>query len=300
MLLSFELVTRNSNLPYHNKELLLYLYLFFHLLSQQSNALNSLVSKFFACFKTFSLCVIPSIGTFWLLFPTNQWKTAFIYLVVAPTAYAFSWRRHSFLFQRSCQFVLIFHPCRKVFIGTPYFAATSFFVIPFSKSFRALHFTPIGLLFNLILRASFFSRKEPRMVCLKSRRFVYVFENRMNDSKTLECSNSCQKVRILLKKLGEIWKYLSYREKFIQGIDRFVRSTEMFEFPSIQVIKRSTVLLRMTVTSQFGLRQVIKEPMHILDNSSLCTDLIFMSQANLLIESGVQSSLIQIIITRLV
>ena len=153
---------------------------------------------------------------------------------------------------------------------------------------------------TFILWASFFSRKEPRMVCLKSRRFVYVFKTRMNDSKTLECSNSCQKVRILLKKLGEIRKCLSYREKLIQGTDRFVRPTEMFEFPSIRVIKRSTVLLRMSVTSQFGLRQVIKEPMHILDNSSLCIDLIFMSQANLLIESGVQSSLIQIIITRLV
>ena len=40
------------------------------------------------------------------------------------------------------------------------------------------------------------------------------------------------------------------------------------------------------VTLQFGLQQ-----MHILDNSSSFTDLIFTSQANLLIESGGHSSL---------
>ena len=45
------------------------------------------------------------------------------------------------------------------------------------------------------------------------------------------------------------------------------------------------------VTSQFGLHQVIKEPTHILHNSSSCIDLIFASQPNLIIESGVHPSL---------
>ena len=45
------------------------------------------------------------------------------------------------------------------------------------------------------------------------------------------------------------------------------------------------------VTSQFGLLQIIKEPILILDNSSSCIDLVFTSQANLLIKSGVQPSL---------
>ena len=45
------------------------------------------------------------------------------------------------------------------------------------------------------------------------------------------------------------------------------------------------------VTSQFCLQQVIKEPTHILYNSSSCIDLIFTSQANLLIQSGVHPSL---------
>ena len=45
------------------------------------------------------------------------------------------------------------------------------------------------------------------------------------------------------------------------------------------------------VTSQFSLKQVIKESTHILDNSSSCIDLIFVSRANLLIESGGHRSL---------
>ena len=45
------------------------------------------------------------------------------------------------------------------------------------------------------------------------------------------------------------------------------------------------------ITPQFGLQQIIKEPTHILGNSSSCIDLIFTSQPNLIIESGVYSSL---------
>ena len=73
------------------------------------------------------------------------------------------------------------------------------------------------------------------MVCLNSQHFVYAFKIQMDDLKTLECSNSSQKVLILLKKLGEIRKSLSYREKFIQGTNKFVWPTKMFEFSSIQV-----------------------------------------------------------------
>ena len=96
-----------------NKKLLLYLYLFFHLLCLQSHALNSLIPNVFANSKAFSLSMIQSIRTS-AFFPSGKpMKNCFIYLVVAPTVCDFSWRKHSFLFQRSCQFVLIFHPCRK-------------------------------------------------------------------------------------------------------------------------------------------------------------------------------------------
>ena len=44
------------------------------------------------------------------------------------------------------------------------------------------------------------------------------------------------------------------------------------------------------VTSQFGLQQIIKEPTNIIGDSSSCTDLIFTTQPNLVMESGVHSN----------
>ena len=48
-----------------------------------------------------------------------------------------------------------------------------------------------------------------------------------------------------------------------------------------------------TITSHFGLQQLIKEPTHILTDSSLCIGLLSTSQPNLAMESGVHSSLHQ-------
>ena len=45
------------------------------------------------------------------------------------------------------------------------------------------------------------------------------------------------------------------------------------------------------VTTQFELSQKIKEPTHILDNSRSCIDLIFTSQPDVVIDSGVHASL---------
>ena len=45
------------------------------------------------------------------------------------------------------------------------------------------------------------------------------------------------------------------------------------------------------VTSNYGLRQLIQESRHILNLSPSCIDLIFTSQPNLVMESGVNSSL---------
>ena len=47
------------------------------------------------------------------------------------------------------------------------------------------------------------------------------------------------------------------------------------------------------ITSQFGLEQLIHEPTHIIGERSSCRDSIFASQPNLVVESGVQSSLHQ-------
>ena len=46
-----------------------------------------------------------------------------------------------------------------------------------------------------------------------------------------------------------------------------------------------------TITSQFGLQQLINEPTHLPANSFSCNDLIFTSQLNLVMEFGVHSSL---------
>ena len=47
------------------------------------------------------------------------------------------------------------------------------------------------------------------------------------------------------------------------------------------------------LTSQFGLPQIIKEPTQILENSSYCIDLIFSTQPNMVLESGVHHLLHQ-------
>ena len=46
-------------------------------------------------------------------------------------------------------------------------------------------------------------------------------------------------------------------------------------------------------TSQVSLNQIIKEPTHILSNSASCIDLIFTSQPNLVMHTGVHLSLHQ-------
>ena len=45
------------------------------------------------------------------------------------------------------------------------------------------------------------------------------------------------------------------------------------------------------MSSQFGLSQIIKEASHILESSSSCIDLIFLTQPNLVVEFGVHPSL---------
>ena len=47
------------------------------------------------------------------------------------------------------------------------------------------------------------------------------------------------------------------------------------------------------ITSQFGLQQLTAEPPHILTDSSSCIDLLFTSQPNLVMESGLHFSLHQ-------
>ena len=45
------------------------------------------------------------------------------------------------------------------------------------------------------------------------------------------------------------------------------------------------------ITSSYGLSQLIREPTHIMLDSSSCIDLIFINQNNFIMDSGVQVSL---------
>ena len=45
------------------------------------------------------------------------------------------------------------------------------------------------------------------------------------------------------------------------------------------------------LTSLYGMKQVITEPTHILENSSLCINLIFFNQPNLITDSGLHPTL---------
>ena len=58
-------------------------------------------------------------------------------------------------------------------------------------------------------------------------------------------------------------------------------------------ISGDTVKIKINENSspQFGLQQLINEPKHLVADSSSCIDLIFTSEPNLVMESGVQSSL---------
>ena len=58
----------------------------------------------------------------------------------------------------------------------------------------------------------------------------------------------------------------------------------------INTIKPLTGAKIKAIMSQFGLKQLIREPKHILSNTYSCTDLVFTSQLNLVMESGVSSS----------
>ena len=46
-----------------------------------------------------------------------------------------------------------------------------------------------------------------------------------------------------------------------------------------------------SITSLYGMKQLISEPTHILQQSSSCIDLIFTNQPNIVMDSGVDSSL---------
>ena len=65
------------------------------------------------------------------------------------------------------------------------------------------------------------------------------------------------------------------------------KSSNWYKLDTTNIFEHSKID---AIMSQFGLQQLIQEPTHILTDSSSCIDLIFTSQPNLVMESGIHSS----------
>ena len=118
-------------------------------------------------------------------------------------------------------------------------------------------------------------------------------------------------------KIGDkVCNFISLYKSPSQTLDKFETLSKNFELNLEDIVHRNPFLVKVigdfnakssklhcqdkstfegnvihNITSQLGLYQVIKELTHILNTSSSCTDLIFTSLPNLIIDSGVHSSL---------
>ena len=81
-----------------------------------------------------------------------------------------------------------------------------------------------------------------------------------------------QNFELTLERLSENNPYLLVTTGGFNAKLRHCYSHDTYTFAGISVEN---------VASQFGLHQIIKAPMHILENSSLCIDLALTSQPNL-------------------
>ena len=135
--------------------------------------------------------------------------------------------------------------------------------------------------------------------------------------KAFSVSNVCKKVFVFELKIGnKTCNFLSLHRSPSQSQDDFETFTEKLDWNLENLVQRNPFFIVAIghfnansrnwfchdktsfegnviekLTSQFGLHKVIKEPTHILDTSSLCIDLIFTLQPNLIIASGVHSFL---------
>ena len=73
-----------------------------------------------------------------------------------------------------------------------------------------------------------------------------------------------------------------------QSQDDFATFSDNFEMTQCSTFDGISIE---NITPQLGLRQIINESTHILENSSSCIDLIFTAQTNLSVESGTHPSL---------
>ena len=143
------------------KSCCLYLYLFFHLLSQQFDALNSLIPNVFANSKAFSLSMIPSIGLFGFFFQQTSGKLLYLFGCSSHSVCFFV--KKTFLsFPKKLSVSTYFSPMQKecfsrhhTLLPRPYLP----FPFPSLLKLYILHLQAYCLTF--VLWVPFFSRKEP-------------------------------------------------------------------------------------------------------------------------------------------
>ena len=118
-----------------------------------------------------------------------------IYLFVVPTTRIF-FVRNSFLFfsNEAVNLCLFLTHVETVFCGTPYFVATSLFDNPFSRSFKALHFSAKDLFVSFRFTGAIFLKKTSDK---KLKTLVTFFFNQKVEKnvQTFELSNSGQNVK---------------------------------------------------------------------------------------------------------
>ena len=88
---------------------------------------------------------------FWLFFFDKPVVYCLTYVFVVPTTRIFSWGVH-FLFSNEAVNLCLF-------LTTPNFVATSLFDNPFSRSFKALHFSAKALIVSFCFMGAIFLKK---------------------------------------------------------------------------------------------------------------------------------------------
>ena len=79
-----------------------------------------------------------------------------------------------------------------------------------------------------------------------------------------------------------------------QSSEEFDTFLSNFKFLLDYIANRNpfvSIIICESLTSQCGFKQIISDPAHILESSSSCIDLIFISQQNLVMNSSAHSSL---------
>ena len=117
------------------------------------------------------------------------------------------------------------------------------------------------------------------MICDKQRNFVALYRSPSQDQGEFDS---------FLKNLEITLDKLALNNPFMLVVIGDLNAKSKNWHPSDRTTYEGNIIE--TITSHFGLHQLIHDPTHILGKSSSCIDLIFTSQPNMAVNSGVHSS----------